>query len=130
MFGQLMCREDFTAFAETCSKEFGDRVKFWTAINEANVNAVGAYDSGWIPPGQCSCPCADLECPAGNWSLELYIAVHRELLAHASVCKLDSHKYRMSVLFSSFFYFLFYYWGKTIQHTHTILPRSTYNASN
>lgn len=41
-----MCREDFTAFAETCSKEFGDRVKFWTAINEANVNAGIELSSG------------------------------------------------------------------------------------
>ncbi|KAF5931375.1 hypothetical protein HYC85_032248 [Camellia sinensis] len=43
-------RRDFTAYAEVCFREFGDRVLYWTTVNEANIFVVGGYDIGIIPP--------------------------------------------------------------------------------
>lgn len=50
----LSCRKDFTAYADVCFREFGDRVKHWTTVNEGNVFAVGGYDTGFLPPQRCS----------------------------------------------------------------------------
>ncbi|XP_074279018.1 uncharacterized protein LOC141603696 isoform X1 [Silene latifolia] len=36
-------REDFTAYADVCFREFGDRVLHWTTINEANLFAYNTY---------------------------------------------------------------------------------------
>lgn len=44
------CRKDFTAYADVCFREFGDRVLHWTTVNEANIFALGGYDQGIIPP--------------------------------------------------------------------------------
>uniref|UniRef100_A0A803L9V2 Uncharacterized protein n=1 Tax=Chenopodium quinoa TaxID=63459 RepID=A0A803L9V2_CHEQI len=46
--------EDFTAYADVCFREFGDRVQYWTTINEANIFVLGGYDTGDSPPGRCS----------------------------------------------------------------------------
>nr|CAB3474596.1 unnamed protein product [Digitaria exilis] len=54
--------EDFTAYAGVCFKEFGDRVSYWTTLDEANVAAVGSYDIGQIPPGRCSDPFGVTKC--------------------------------------------------------------------
>lgn len=87
-------REDFTGFADICFKEFGDRVKFWTTINEANIFALGGFDEGGIAPGRCSYPFGS--CPAGDSSIEPYIVGHHALLGHASVYKLYNEKYQVS----------------------------------
>ncbi|CAA7056160.1 unnamed protein product [Microthlaspi erraticum] len=84
---------DFTAYADTCFKEFGDRVSHWTTINEANVFALGGYDEGISPPGRCSPPSA-VNCSKGNSSTEPYIAVHNMLLAHASATNLYKKHYK------------------------------------
>ena len=93
------CRRDFTAYADTCFKEFGDRVLHWTTINEANVFALGGYDQGVTPPGRCSLPFG-LNCSEGNSPTEPYIAVHNMLLAHASATNLYKKHYQ--VLLTSF----------------------------
>ncbi|XP_068659877.1 beta-glucosidase 22-like isoform X2 [Aristolochia californica] len=86
--------EDFTAFADICFREFGDRVFYWTTINEPNVFALGAYDNGILPPLRCSEPFGLIKCRAGNSSVEPYIAVHHTLLAHSSVATLYREKYQ------------------------------------
>ncbi|XP_071931866.1 beta-glucosidase 11-like isoform X3 [Coffea arabica] len=84
---------DFTAYADVCFKEFGDRVLYWTTINEGNVFAMGGYDNGIAPPGRCSFPFG-LNCSKGNSITEPYIAGHNMLLAHSSAVKLYYKKHK------------------------------------
>jgi len=86
--------EDFTAYADVCFKEFGDRVSYWTTLDEVNVAAVGSYDIGQIPPARCSDPFGVTKCTVGNSSVEPYIAAHNMLLAHASATRLYRAKYQ------------------------------------
>ncbi|XP_023644618.1 beta-glucosidase 11 isoform X2 [Capsella rubella] len=95
---------DFTAYADTCFKEFGDRVLHWTTINEANVFALGGYDQGVSPPARCSPPFGS-NCSHGNSSIEPYIVVHNLLLAHASATNLYKKQYK--VLLSAFKFSVF-----------------------
>ncbi|XP_055813420.1 beta-glucosidase 11-like [Solanum dulcamara] len=85
--------KDFTAYAEVCFKEFGDRVMYWTTINEANIFAIGGYDYGFTPPGRCSPPFG-VNCSRGNSSTEPYMVVHNTLLAHSSAMKLYRRYYK------------------------------------
>ncbi|XP_073113874.1 beta-glucosidase 22 isoform X1 [Elaeis guineensis] len=85
--------DDFTAYADVCFREFGDRVSHWTTITEPNVIAIASYDTGTFPPGRCSYPFG-INCMAGNSTTEPYIAVHNILLAHASAVKLYWTKYQ------------------------------------
>ncbi|KAJ4968904.1 hypothetical protein NE237_015605 [Protea cynaroides] len=84
--------KDFTAYADVCFREFGDRVSHWTTLNEPNVLTLGAYDIGFFPPGRCSSPFG-FNCTKGNSTIEPYIATHNILLAHASVARLYRKKY-------------------------------------
>ncbi|EOX95068.1 Beta glucosidase 11 [Theobroma cacao] len=84
---------DFTTYAEVCFQEFGDRVPYWTTVNEPDVFAVGGYDGGITPPRHCSPPFG-VNCTRGNSSSEPYIAVHNILLAHASAARLYKKKYQ------------------------------------
>ncbi|CAM0884546.1 unnamed protein product [Alopecurus aequalis] len=86
--------EDFTAFADVCFKEFGDRVSSWTTIDEPNVSAIGSYDSGMFAPGRCSDPFGITNCTVGNSTVEPYMAAHNMILAHASATRLYGEKYR------------------------------------
>ncbi|KAK7395092.1 hypothetical protein VNO78_15634 [Psophocarpus tetragonolobus] len=85
--------KDFTAFADVCFREFGDRVKYWTTVNEANVHAIFGYDIGKLPPQRCS-PSPINNCSRGNSSTEPYLAGHHMLLAHASTARLYRKKYQ------------------------------------
>ncbi|KAL3717602.1 hypothetical protein ACJRO7_009097 [Eucalyptus globulus] len=86
--------EDFTAYADVCFREFGDRVQYWSTVNEPNIFAIGGYDQGIAPPRRCSPPFA-FNCTKGNSSTEPYLAVHNILLAHALVAKLYREKYKL-----------------------------------
>ncbi|KAF5196177.1 Beta-glucosidase, partial [Thalictrum thalictroides] len=86
--------EDFTAFADVCFREFGDRILHWTTFNEPNVMCFGSYDTGQSPPQRCSQPGGIFNCSAGNSSVEPYIAMHNILLAHASVVTIYREKYQ------------------------------------
>ncbi|WOL00435.1 beta-glucosidase 22-like [Canna indica] len=87
--------DDFTAFANVCFKEFGDRVSRWTTIAQPNVIGIASYDTGEWPPNRCSSPFGLGICASGNSTIEPYIAVHNILLAHASVVKLYRAKYQV-----------------------------------
>ncbi|CAF2002656.1 unnamed protein product [Brassica oleracea var. botrytis] len=83
--------EDFTDYADVCFREFGNHVKFWTTINEANIYTIGGYSDGLLPPGHCS---SRSKCSSGNSSTEPYIVGHNLLLAHASASRLYKQKYK------------------------------------
>ncbi|XP_048594756.1 beta-glucosidase 3 isoform X1 [Brassica napus] len=85
--------QDFTAYADVCFREFGNHVKFWTTINEANIFTIGGYNDGVTPPGRCSSS-PGRNCSSGNSSTEQYIVGHNLLLAHASASRLYKQKYK------------------------------------
>ena len=90
------CRKDFTNYADVCFKEFGDRVLYWTTVNEPNVFAVGGYDEGIAPPQRCSSPFGHfMNCTRGKSTSEPYLVVHHILLAHSSAVELYRRKYRV-----------------------------------
>ncbi|VAH84129.1 unnamed protein product [Triticum turgidum subsp. durum] len=86
--------EDFTTFADVCFREFGDRVSYWTTIDEPNVGPIGSYDSGIFAPGRCSNPFGTTKCTVGNSTVEPYIAAHNMILAHASATRLYREQYQ------------------------------------
>lgn len=85
--------KDFTDYADTCFRLFGDRVKIWTTINEPNIFSLFGYNNGTFAPGRCS-KAINANCPAGNSATEPYIAAHNMLLSHASAVKLYRDKYQ------------------------------------
>ncbi|XP_055962124.1 hydroxyisourate hydrolase-like isoform X3 [Mercurialis annua] len=85
--------KDFTDFADVCFREFGDRVSYWTTLNEPNVYVIGGYDTGTSPPRRCSSPFGS-NCTEGNSSTEPYLAAHHILMAHGSVVRLYREKYQ------------------------------------
>ncbi|WZZ09340.1 hypothetical protein YC2023_095261 [Brassica napus] len=85
--------QDFTAYADVCFREFGNHVKFWTTINEANIFTIGGYNDGVTPPGRCSSS-PGRNCSSGNSSTEPYIVGHNLLLAHASASRLYKQQYK------------------------------------
>ncbi|KAF0926215.1 hypothetical protein E2562_022044 [Oryza meyeriana var. granulata] len=90
--------EDFTAYADVCFREFGDRVKHWTTMDEPNVLSIAAYDSGAFPPCRCSPPFGIINCTAGNSTVEPYVVAHNSILAHASAVNLYRDKYQKGVV--------------------------------
>ncbi|CAN6468869.1 unnamed protein product [Victoria cruziana] len=89
---------DFTMYADICFGEFGDRVTYWSTLNEPNAFSMAAYDKGIIPPQHCSSPYGLRNCSVGNSSTEPYIVTHNQLLAHASVVNLYKQKYKSKQL--------------------------------
>lgn len=85
--------KDFTMYAETCFKEFGDRVKHWITFNEPHTFAVQGYDVGLQAPSRCSI-ILHAFCKAGNSATEPYIVAHNVLLSHASVVHVYKQKYQ------------------------------------
>ncbi|XP_077212366.1 beta-glucosidase 31-like isoform X2 [Tasmannia lanceolata] len=85
--------EDFTAYADICFKEFGDRVRSWSTFNEPNIQTVIGYDLGAFPPEHCSYPFG-LNCSKGNSSTEAYTAAHNILLSHSAAVQLYREKYQ------------------------------------
>ncbi|CAD6272332.1 unnamed protein product [Miscanthus lutarioriparius] len=85
--------DDFTAYADVCFREFGDRVAHWTTMMEPNIIAQGSYDVGIVAPGRCSYPFGR-DCTVGNSTVEPYLFLHYNLLAHSSVVRLYREKYQ------------------------------------
>ena len=94
MYGDICAGDNYTMYADTCFKSFGDRVKHWVTINEPNVETLGGFDSGTWPPRRCSHPFGT-NCTGGNSTTEPYIAAHHLLLAHASAVSLYRDKYQV-----------------------------------
>nr|XP_033509132.1 furcatin hydrolase-like [Nicotiana tomentosiformis] len=91
--GTFTCRSDFRDYADLCFKEFGDKIKLWTTINEPWTYASIGYDSGQFAPGRCSA-WMNNSCVAGDSATEPYIVGHHMLLAHAEAAKVYRTKYR------------------------------------
>ncbi|KAK2403618.1 beta glucosidase [Trifolium repens] len=85
--------KDFANYADVCFREFGDRVKYWTTVNEPNIFSLGSYDQGITPPQRCSPPFCVIESTKGNSTFEPYLIVHHILLAHSSAVRLYRRKY-------------------------------------
>ncbi|KAK4484881.1 hypothetical protein RD792_007481 [Penstemon davidsonii] len=67
-----LMQEDFLHFAETCFKNFGDRVKYWITMNEPNLFGEMAFENGICPPARCSPPFGN--CSYGNSDVEPLVA--------------------------------------------------------
>ncbi|KAE8776441.1 Beta-glucosidase 6 [Hordeum vulgare] len=61
--------------------------------NEPNIDTIGGFDSGVLPPQRCSHPFG-MNCAGRNSTTEPYIAAHYLLLAHASAVTLYRAKYQ------------------------------------
>ncbi|KAK1550738.1 hypothetical protein Q3G72_023924 [Acer saccharum] len=81
-----LIQEDFVYFAKICFENFGERVKYWTTLNEPNLFTEMAYIRGWYPPAHCSVPFGN--CTAGNSDTEPLFALHNMMLSHAKAVKL------------------------------------------
>uniref|UniRef100_A0A1D1XFJ6 Beta-glucosidase 6 n=1 Tax=Anthurium amnicola TaxID=1678845 RepID=A0A1D1XFJ6_9ARAE len=84
---------DFANYAETCFKEFGDRVQHWITFNEPHTFAIQGYDVGLQAPGRCSI-LLHLFCTGGNSATEPYVVAHNVLLSHATVANIYRTKYK------------------------------------
>jgi beta-glucosidase len=80
-------------YAELCFKLFGDRVKFWTTLNEPMIFSAFGYGGGNTAPGRCS-PYVSKSCGAGDSSTEPYIVGHNLLIAHAEAVSVYRTKYQ------------------------------------
>ncbi|BBH04362.1 beta glucosidase 17 [Prunus dulcis] len=85
--------DHFKEYAELCFKEFGDRVKHWTTLNEPYTISNHGYTIGIHAPGRCSA-WYDTNCLGGDSATEPYMVTHHLLLAHAAVVKLYKEKYQ------------------------------------
>ncbi|CAI9263619.1 unnamed protein product [Lactuca saligna] len=87
-----LMQEDYVHFAETCFKNFGDRVKDWFTMNEPNLFTQMGYEKGTYPPSRCSPPFGN--CSSGNSDIEPLIVMHNMLLAHGKTVKLYRRDYQ------------------------------------
>ncbi|PQM39904.1 beta-glucosidase 12 isoform X2 [Prunus yedoensis var. nudiflora] len=73
----------FQDYVELCYKEFGDRVKHWSTLNEPYTFSNNGYALGSLAPGRCS-TWQQLNCTGGDSSIEPYLVTTTQLLAHAA----------------------------------------------
>ncbi|XP_020248433.1 beta-glucosidase 31-like [Asparagus officinalis] len=85
--------EDFTAYADVCFREFGDRVKYWATFNEPRVQALFGYQFGTFPPRRCTHPVGS-NCTKGGSTSEPYLAAHNLLRSHLSAATLYKDQYQ------------------------------------
>uniref|UniRef100_M8CTP4 Uncharacterized protein n=1 Tax=Aegilops tauschii TaxID=37682 RepID=M8CTP4_AEGTA len=91
---ELETREEFDHYADVCFKAFGDRVKFWTTLNEPNLFTKFAYMLGHYPPKHCSPPFGT--CNSGNSHREPYVAAHNMIMSHAAAVDNYKRNYQVS----------------------------------
>ncbi|XP_049382430.1 beta-glucosidase 18-like isoform X23 [Solanum stenotomum] len=85
-------QDDFSYYADICFKYFGDRVNYWTTINEPHVMAVYGYRLGSYPPARCSGIFGN--CSAGDSAREPFIAAHNMILSHAAAVRIYRTKHQ------------------------------------
>ncbi|CAH8385905.1 unnamed protein product [Eruca vesicaria subsp. sativa] len=85
-------QKEFVYLADLCFKHFGNRVKYWTTINEPNQQLIFGYITGTFPPARCSSPYGN--CSQGNSETEPFIAAHNTILAHAKAVNIYQTKYQ------------------------------------
>ncbi|KAL5705690.1 beta-glucosidase [Ranunculus cassubicifolius] len=78
--------EDFTAYADICFQEYGDRVKTWVTFNEPNIDGYGFTS--------CSSPFDCTREQMGEIVKYSYIFGHNLLLAHAAAVNLYRTTYQ------------------------------------
>lgn len=74
--------DDFRAYADVCFQRFGDRVKFWTTINEPQTFGQEGYRVG-------------LSDPNANPVTDPFSATHNIILAHAAAAGLYKDNYQV-----------------------------------
>ena len=87
-------RKHFADFAETCFREFGDRVKHWTTLNEPLRFAFFGHGIGIHAPGRTSNRTRSAE---GDSSIEPYVVGHHALLAHATAVDIYNKKFKVHI---------------------------------
>ncbi|ONI16621.1 hypothetical protein PRUPE_3G110900 [Prunus persica] len=85
--------DDFKVYANLCYKEFGDRVKHWTTLNEPYTISNHGYTIGIHAPGRCS-DWYNPKCLGGDSGTEPYLVTHNLLIVHAAAVKLYREKYQ------------------------------------
>ena len=73
-------RDDFKTYADICFQNFGDRVKYWTTINEPQIFGPYGYKTRNPNPKPATDP---------------YLSSHNIILAHAAAAKLYKEKYQV-----------------------------------
>ncbi|KAF3593275.1 hypothetical protein DY000_02027027 [Brassica cretica] len=94
-YGSLLdpqVREDFEHYAEICFRHFGNRVKFWTTLNEPNVQVILGYRKGTYPPSRCSKTFAN--CTRGGSDIEPLVAAHNIIRSHLAAVNLYRTKFQ------------------------------------
>ncbi|KAJ4711681.1 putative Beta-glucosidase [Melia azedarach] len=84
--------DDYRDYVDFCFQEFGDRVRYWISLNEANLFSSFGYASGVNAPGRCSNYIGN--CTEGNSATEPYIVTHHLILSHATAVNLYRDKYQ------------------------------------
>ncbi|GFS34605.1 beta-glucosidase 47 [Actinidia rufa] len=97
-----LMQEEFAYYANTCFRNFGDRVKYWITINEPNLFTDMAYIKGIYPPANCSEPFGN--CSTGNSDTEPLIVMHNLLLAHAKAANLKKYGGFIGIVASAHMY--------------------------
>lgn len=92
--GVVLCRDDFAYFADVCFRSFGDRVKYWSTINEPNHFAEFGYMNGRYPPGRCSTPFGN--CLQGNSEVEPLVVMHNMIMSHAKATSIYRNNYQVT----------------------------------
>ncbi|XP_058783205.1 beta-glucosidase 24-like [Vicia villosa] len=78
----------FKDFSELLFKTYGDRVKYWTTINEGEVTAIFQYMHNIDNMSVEACP------TTGKICTEAYIILHNFLIAHATTSNLYKTKFQ------------------------------------
>jgi beta-glucosidase/6-phospho-beta-glucosidase/beta-galactosidase len=84
-------RDSFKDYSEILFKTYGDRVKHWTTLNEAEITALYSYMHGFNNPNP-------EKCRETEYCKQAYIIAHNFILSHATTAKLYREKYQVTLL--------------------------------
>ncbi|XP_057536413.1 beta-glucosidase 24-like [Amaranthus tricolor] len=85
---------DFRDYAELCFKEYGNKVKYWTTLNEPHSYSTEYHSTAVYSSKQC------LKSNPENCTIDFgtvpYLVAHYQLLAHAAAVRIYRQKYQAS----------------------------------